>query len=503
MRVLLDTNIIISRESVKVTHEGIGLLFKWLDDLKHVKCIHPVTVQEINKLKQEELRHLMNIKLRSYSLIQVHAPIHPNVSRACDPLDYNMKDKNDTVLVNELYIQRVDCLITEDRKIAKKAGILGISDRVFTIDAFLEKMTSENPQLADYKVLSVRKNFFGHIDLKDRFFDSFRDDYPGFDAWFNRKSEETAYLCEESDNISAFLYLKVEGKNEPYADIIPPFSPKKRLKIGTFKVVLNGYKLGERFIKIVFDNALRFEVEEIYVTIFDKQIEQQRLIKLLEDYGFSHYGTKQGVGGIEQVYTRNMKKAFDAATPRLTYPYFSRNSQKYIVPIYPKYHTQLFPDSILRTESPTNFTENEPFRNAISKVYISRSYFRALHPGDIIVFYRTGGYYQGVATTIGIVENVITNIKNQDHFISLCRQRSVFSDEELRKHWNYNSQNRPFIVNFLYVYSFPKRPNLKKLIDIGVITSVQSVPRGFEQINNEAFERLLVEAGVDARIIVD
>jgi len=112
--------------------------------------------------------------------------------------------------------------------------------------------------------------------------------------------------------------------------------------------------------------------------------------------------------------------------------------------------------------------ENEPHRNALSKVYISRSHERGLKSGNTIVFYRTGGIYAGVATTIGIVESVITSIRDEAHFVGLCRKRSVFSDEELKKHWNYNPNDRPFIVNFLYVASYPKRPNLKWLIENGV-----------------------------------
>lgn len=503
MRVLLDTNIIIHRESVRVLHEEIGVLFRWLDTLQYVKYLHPVTVHEISKLKASGLRDLMNVKMEAYHVIRVQAPIHSTVQKVSTSIDKNENDKNDTILLNELYLDRVDILITEDRKIGRKAALLGIADRVFTIDAFLEKVTAENPGLADYKVLAVRKEFFGNIQLGDPFFDSFKEDYPGFEKWFNKKSEEIAYVCQQQSQTTAFLYLKVETAKESYADISPPFAPKKRLKIGTFKVVLNGYKLGERFIKIVFDNAIRNSVDEIYVTIFDKRIEQQRLIKLLEDYGFVLHGMKQGTGGEEKVYVRDMKRVFNAANPKLSYPFFSRTSRTFFVPIYPKYHTQLFPDSILRTESPNNFVENEPFRNAISKVYVSRSYFKALKSGDLLVFYRTGGIYQGVASTIGIVENVETNIKGPEQFIRLCRKRSVFSDKELIDHWNYNPKYRPFIVNFLYTYSFPKRPNLKTLIDIGVVADVKSVPRGFEPIGKEAFERLLLEANVDARVIVN
>lgn len=47
MRVLLDTNVIIHREAYKASHLSIGQLFRWLDELKCTKCIHPVTEAEI------------------------------------------------------------------------------------------------------------------------------------------------------------------------------------------------------------------------------------------------------------------------------------------------------------------------------------------------------------------------------------------------------------------------------------------------------------------------
>src|SRR5262249_17056090 len=154
--------------------------------------------------------------------------------------------------------------------------------------------------------------------------------------------------------------------------------------------------------------------------------------------------------------------------------------------------TELFPDSILRTESPADFVENRPNRNAISKVYISRSHDRSLVSGDIVVFYRTkdenAGYYSSVTTTIGVVQNVVTNISNLEEFTRLCRKRSVFTNEKLAEYWDRNPKNRPFIVNFLYVYSFRKRLILRDLMSLGII---QKAPRGFEQITDQAFRNLL------------
>jgi len=503
MKVLLDTNIVIHRETMVPTHEGIGKLFLWIDNLSYKKCIHQVTVDEINKLKNEEKLRGFSIKLQSYNILPTTAPLDSTVEAISKKRDLTSKDINDTKLLNEVYCGRVDFLITEDRKIHQKATELGIDDHVFTIDGFLEKVTSENPQLKDYKVLSIRKEYFGNVNLEDGFFETFKEDYKRYSEWFNRKSNEVAYVCRSDDKVVAFLYLKFEDTNEPYPDIGPVFSRKRRLKVGTLKVTLNGFRLGERLLRIIFDNAEGFGVDEIYLTIFPKRIEQQRLLGLLEDYGFKYHGTKTSESGEEDVYVRDFSRKASLVNPKITYPYMSGKASKFMVSIKPEYHTNLLPDSILRTESPDNFVENEPFRNAISKVFVSRSIERGLKPGDIIVFYRTGGYYQGVVSTLGIVEEVVTKVRDEQHFVSLCRKRSVFSDSDLMSLWREQPQNRPFIVNFLYAYSFPKRVNLKRLIELGIVHDIQSAPRGFVRISDEAFRRILKESKSNESLVVD
>jgi len=175
----------------------------------------------------------------------------------------------------------------------------------------------------------------------------------------------------------------------------------------------------------------------------------------------------------------------------------------FVVPIYPEYHTSLLPDSILRTESPSDYEENEPFRNAISKVYISRSIERNLKSGDVIIFYRTGGdRYRSVITTIGIVEAVQDGIKTEDEFIQLCGKRSVFSSSELKKHWNHNVKYRPFVVDFLYAYSFPKRLNRERLLELK-IQALSEPPRGFTRIPAADFKKIVKETGTDESIVID
>jgi predicted nucleic acid-binding protein len=503
MKALLDTNIIIHRETKTVVNRDIGILFKWLDKAKYTKCIHPITIQEIEKNPNKPAVDTLKIKLKSYNELQTTAPLDDYVKAVSDEMDSNENDVNDTKLLNEVYCERADILVTEDKKIHKKADRLGIAERVFNINSFLEKVVSENPDLVDYKVLSVSKKLFGYVNLKDTFFDSFREDYPGFDKWFNKKSEETAYITENRGSVLSFLYVKVEKEDENYSDITPVFTQKKRLKIGTFKVESNGVRLGERFLKIIFDNAVVNKVNEIYVTIFDKSEEQVRLIEMLKLWGFTEHGIKKSGCGEEIVLTRDFIPAFNLNDPKLTYPYISSNTNIFLCPIWPDYHTELLPDSILTTESPMDFVENEPHRNAIRKAYISRSWEKGLSTGDLIVFYRTGGKYKGVISTIGTIENIITGIRNEHDFILKCRKRSIFTNEELKKWWDYNPRNRPFIVNFLYNYSFPKRINLEQLIKLGIIKDYESVPRGFVKITKEQFTTIIKETKSDESIIVD
>jgi hypothetical protein len=497
MRILLDTNIIIHREANRVINQDIGILFNWIDRLHHTKCVHPLTIEELNRNRNPDNVKTMQAKLTSYQLLQTPAPLDDTVKEVSRQVDTVQNDVDDTRLLNEVFCNRVDLLISEDKKIHFKARLLGISDRVFQINSFLEKVISENPDFVNYKVLSVKREYFGNVNLKDSFFDSFRSDYNGFDKWFNGKagSNSKAYVCYEENNLTAFLFLKVEDRNENYEDITPVFGKKKRLKIGTFKVISNGLRIGERFLKIVFDNARQYRVEEIYVTVFDMRPDVLGLVSLLEKFGFKLYGTKSSLSGVEKVYARDFSKQADVSNPKLTFPWLSKTSDVYIIPIRPEYHTELFPDSILRTESPDDFIENQPHRNAICKSYISHSPNRSLKPGDIIVFYRSGGIYKGVATTIGIVENVVADIHSLRELINVCRKRTVLSDSELQEYWEWRPKNRPFVINFLYAFSFRKRITLKQMLNEGILPGMESV-KTVTKIERANFTKLITLSGI-------
>jgi len=497
MRILIDTNIIIHREASRVQNKDIGLLFNWLDRLKYEKCVHPLSIEEISTYQDKEVVETMKVKIDNYNILKTESKDKDSILEL-RKTDRTKNDSIDTSIIKEVYNNRVEYLITEDRGIHHKARILGISERVFKIDDFLEKSIAENPELKNYQVLAVKTEYFGNLDLDDSFFDSFKEDYQEFEKWFNNKSDNLSYVCITDDKVKAFLYLKVEKKDEPYIDISPAFKPKKRLKIGTLKVTSTGYKLGERFLKIVFDNAIENKVEEIYVTIFNKREEQRRLIYLLEDWGFKEWGIKQTKNGDEKVYVRSFGKnlSINLDYPKETFPFLSRKTRKYIIKIEPEYHRELFPDSVNTRESKEGLMDNEPHRNRIDKVYISHNKDRHIKKGDIVIIYRIGETspkrFSSTVTSICIVDEVFTNIKSFDDFYQICNRRTFITKSELDENWwNKWPKTRPFVVSLLYAHSFPTpKPTLNDLLKLGIIEDIHNIPRGFIEINNDHFNSL-------------
>lgn len=308
----------------------------------------------------------------------------------------------------------------------------------------------------------IEKLYFSEINFNDTFFDSLKEDYPLFIEWVIKKSDqnETAYCLRSDGRVEAFLYLKVE--HGPINDIVPPIPYGiPLLKIGTFKINPHGSRLGERFIKIIFDIALQLETNLIYVTIF---AHHQRLISMLEEFGFQYHGSK----GREHVYLKKLRE--HSGNTIKDYPLMEHiGRSKYLISIYPDYHTQLFPDSILSGESEDTIIHDVSHTNSIHKIYLSNSVDALqIQPNDLIVFYRTSdipgrAYYRAVATSLGIVEEVrpARSFQNEDEFVDYCKSYSLFDENTLR----YYYQRNTVAIKFLYVTAFRRKVIRKELLE--------------------------------------
>lgn len=127
-----------------------------------------------------------------------------------------------------------------------------------------------------------------------------------------------------------------------------------------------------------------------------------------------------GEKGEELVLIKDLKRYDEARTPLQNFPLTSTNCNKFILPIYPQYHTTLLPDSILNTEEPLDFITNIAHRYALRKIYITGAPSCPARTGDLVVFYRMGDRepkrYSSVLTTIGIISQIRTNFLSEKNY---------------------------------------------------------------------------------------
>ncbi|MCK8098936.1 hypothetical protein MTN95_05980 [Bacillus sp. 2CMS4F] len=338
---------------------------------------------------------------------------------------------------------------------------------------------------------------FSELDVYDPFFSSLIEDYVGFEKWFQKKAMqgEKAYILKE-DRLLGFLYLKEEFESDE--TINPIFEKKRRLKIGTFKIEAHGTVLGHRFIGIILKKMIDEHYSECYVTVFEKQ---KPLIKLFEKFGFTLWGRKNNG---ELIYIKTLEKTNDIFMdfPRID----TQNKNKYILSIYPIWHTKLFPDSKLNTER-NHKIEDLSFTNTIEKVYLSgMKGLDELTRGDLIVIYRTAesgkrAEFSAVATSIcTVIENRnIHEFNTMEEFISYCGKGTIFSKEDLEKFWY--TKKYPYIIKMLYNISLPKRIIRHHLITNGIIE--RNAYAGFIKLTDQAFEKILKLGEINESFIIN
>jgi hypothetical protein len=188
------------------------------------------------------------------------------------------------------------------------------------------------------------------------------------------------------------------------------------------------------------------------------------------------------------------------------YPLISGASGKFMLGIWPQWHTRLLPDSKLLTESP-DIVKDVSHSNSIHKVYLAGMQgLDQLRRGDLLVIYRTSdnkgpAHYRSVATSICVVEEVrdISSFPTVDALLEYCAPYSVFDEQELRGF--YSNRRYPTLIRFTYNAALKKRLTRAELIEHGVVDP--KAYAGFAPITDEGFNVIVERGGVDARLIVD
>lgn len=304
---------------------------------------------------------------------------------------------------------------------------------------------------------------FSDCDLSDTFFDSLKNDYEEFPIWFGKKvSEDTkAFIYKDDKGVKAFLYLKEESEEINLLDRILP--KENRLKIGTLKLSddVQGQRLGEGAIGVALWYWQKMNVNQVYLTVFEKHV---KLINMIELYGFIWVGNnKRG----ERLYLKD-KRSLCYDSPYTSFPFINPCFDRCgYIPINEDYHDTLFPYSELYNTRQE--TEENAAANGMTKVFIATPNSRLdYEQGEPILIYRkhTGigqATYKSVITSFCTITRQ-TNIKINDleivpfdEFIKIVGNKTVYNEIQLKN--IYNKRN-VVVLEMLYNGYFGKGKNI-------------------------------------------
>jgi len=501
MRVLLDTNIFISREADRVVSSDLASLLGIFNELRSELLVHPLSVTELKKDKDEKRREVNLSKVRAYSILD--NPPNPAsdtkfISSIGEPKSEH--DRIDNTILFCIYRNAVDFLITEDREILKKSQNLGLEDRVFLVAealVFFNRFIPPKVQIATPPAL-VKAHVYD-LNIDDPIFRSLIGDYPTFRQWFERISRDgrECYVSRRSDGtIGALLIYKIEDEPIPS---VPPLPKKKRFKIATLKVTHIGYKIGELLIKVSIDLALHHGIDEIYLTHFIEP--DDHLVELIQDFGFFQAAVLPGQRP-EPVFIKHLKLTEPwislekpVEVSRICYPSFYDGElvDKFIIPIQPEYHEKLFTDFRERRQSrlPEHLGEFVTEGNTIKKAYLTQSKIRKLKPGDIILFYRSKDLH--AITSLGVVDQFNPDT-SPGEIMRIIGKRSVYSKDDIER----SIKNRSIIL-FRHHFHLKESISLDTLTRAGIL---KGAPQSITEINQAAYEWIKTVGGIDESFTV-
>ena len=247
---------------------------------------------------------------------------------------------------------------------------------------------------------------------------------------------------------------------------------------------MRGRKLGERLLYTAFKYASENAYDHAYIQVHA----QDKLIELCSDFGFYKIGKYDK----DEVYVKDMKNPdtglgrahnpFEYA--KLYYPNYldGHDVNKFIVPIKPQYHNELFPDISDDAEGlfANQFVSQQPQSNTIKKAYLCHANTNQISSGDILLFYRSED--RKSIQVIGIVEHVKRfSIDDIAMVQALVSKRTVFSEEQLEE----QLKKPTLLILFRFIKYIPKI-SWEGLKNAGISGTIQSI----RKISNESYGRI-------------
>lgn len=435
MNILIDTNIFIYFEDYKVIDESFTKLYNLCSKFNHKFFIHPSSIDDINNDKDLDRRKVSLSKIKKYSVLENAKFPSENDIKHLGLTENNSHDKIDNIILYALYKDSANLLLTQDTGIIKKARKIGIDHRVMFVQQALHSFNKLHLQHEIYYPNMINKYLY-ELNKDDDIFDSLREDYSEFDNWFSKISQEhrKCWIHGYNGNANIGGILIYKDENNPIVTNNNKALRGKVLKISTFKISehMQGWKLGELFIKTVFTYANKNKYEYIYLTT--RQDKQEYLVSLIEDFGFRYFGRcdkdrdevfvkKITINGMNDMHLNaiDFHKMYSPSIRCKT------NINKFIVPIKPSYHNILFPEI---EDDKRLFYTHPSVGNTIKKAYLSHANTNQMKSGDLLLFYRSQD--KMAITTLGIVEKTFKS-SDFEQILEEVAKRTVYSYDEIQE----------------------------------------------------------------------
>jgi GNAT superfamily N-acetyltransferase len=463
LKFLIDTNVLIPLEPAApeqveaMTEPALGLL-RSIEEAGYQLLVHPDTMTDIGRDHEDARRRLREMLFKKYLPLPAPPPIPEEWEQRLGRPSVGTNDWVDHRLLAAVRANAVSVLVTEDRRLHKKAERVGLKHRVATIGDALALVQGLRHRFAQPPP-AVEFTYAHDVDVGDPFFDSLRGDYDGFDDWLRKCQEEhrrcwvvraqgrrLAALCLIKDEVKA---LGLEGK---------------LLKLCTFKVSPEhrGRRLGELLLKSVFEYASLNRHDFIYVTAFEKQGE---LVSLFEEFGFHEHGRSDSS---ELVLVKQLRQASNESglSPLEFHVRYGPPSMRFaepafVVPIEPRFHHLLFPDADDQLGLQAG---SHPFGNGLRKAYLCKAPIRQIGPGAPLLFYLS--HSKKAVTVVGVAEETLVS-RDAEEIASNVGKRTVYSMREIEEFCSSGEVLAIFFRQAMRVE--PKPISLTELVQNGVL----------------------------------
>jgi GNAT superfamily N-acetyltransferase len=444
---LLDTNEIIPAEPFgSAAEEPVAQLISKCIEHGHRVVVHPANFDDLARGKNQAERAQKLAALRKYPKL-AESPISSDLELRAGASEPGSNDHRDLRLLAAIDSGAATYLVTEDRRLRKRAGRAGIGPSLASVDEALDLLDRLHPADAvPPPTVDLIESY--KIDFRQDIFDSLREDYPEFDDWFRNKVATDAHgrrcwvVVDSDGKYDAIAIVKI-------ADEHPEDPRNTATKLSTFKVAPHraGEKVGELLLRAVLEWAHgQPSVDSLFVEVRPDQ-GKEPLLRFLEQFGFAKSTAAAKPNG-DVIFTKRVVAPTESYLSPYDFhvafgpPAILGTARVFVIPVQPHWYLGLFPDSpsfsaygaltLSGIAAPPT-----PFGNAIRKAYLCHSPTRTIPPGSTLLFYRSAdtgssgkGRGGGAVQAIGVTEKSLRTTSSE-RILSFVGKRTVYSAEDV------------------------------------------------------------------------